>query len=267
MGARGRVGRTGRHLPAHTSLSDLHGRTYLVTGAAGAVGGAVVDLILSRGGSVVAVDALPVEHRPRLLPVVLDVSDRGGWMALRARLTEDVGRLDGLVTCAAVMEPLDGGVRAVALSAWDRTLQVNLTGALLASQAAVELATERAVIVHVGSVVASRASATAQLAYTSTKGAVAAMSRELAVECAPRGIRVNTLVAGVLATPLTASLVDNPAELRRRLAHIPLGRLGHAREIAQAAIWLLSDDASYVTGTELVVDGGLSAAFVTGREA
>jgi NAD(P)-dependent dehydrogenase (short-subunit alcohol dehydrogenase family) len=164
------------------------------------------------------------------------------------------------------MDPSDGGVDSVAADVWHRTLQVNVIGALLASQTAVALAAERAAIVHIGSVVASRGSAKAQLAYTSSKGAVAAMSRELAVECAPRNIRVNTIVAGLLSTPLTASLVEDPVELGRRVAHIPLGRLGGAREVALAAIWLLSDDASYVTGTELCVDGGLSAAFVTGRE-
>jgi len=248
-------------------VTRLDGRNYVVTGAAGAVGSEVVDLILCRGGSVVAVDELPVDHRPGLLAVLLEVSDPDAWAALRARLAADVGRLDGLVTCAAIIDPLDGGIDDVATSVWHRTLQVNLTGALLASQTTVALAAERAAIVHIGSVVAHRGSATAQLAYTSSKGAVTAMSRELAVECAPRGIRVNTLVAGLLATPLTASLVEDPIELGRRVAHIPLGRLGGAREVAHAAVWLLSDDASYITGTELVVDGGLSAAFVTGREA
>ncbi len=121
-------------------------------------------------------------------------------------------------------------------------------------------------IVHVSSVVATRASSTAQLAYTASKGAVSSISRELAVAYASAGIRVNSIAAGLLETALTAPLVAEPSELARRLAHIPLGRLGRADEVANACVWLLSDESSYMTGAELTVDGGLSAAFLTGRE-
>jgi NAD(P)-dependent dehydrogenase (short-subunit alcohol dehydrogenase family) len=118
-------------------------------------------------------------------------------------------------------------------------------------------------IVNVASFVAFVGAATAQVAYTSSKGGVLAMTREIAVEYARQGIRVNALCPGPIETPLLAELMSDPARRARRLVHIPMGRLGQAEELARAALFLASDDSSYMTGASLLVDGGITAAYVT----
>lgn len=253
-------------------MSLLEKRLVLVTGAAGAVGAATVRAVLAAGGQVIATDI----DEDRLRAAVgtdaqrirLDVTDEAEWADVASAIRGRSEKLHGLVTCAAVMDGHDGDLAGMSTAAWRRTLAVNTEGALAASRVAVELMAERGggSIVHVSSIVASRASSTAQLAYTASKGAVSAITREMAVTYAPSGIRVNSIAAGLLETPLTASLVGEPRELARRLSHIPLGRLGKPDEVASACIWLLSDESSYVTAAELNVDGGLSSAFVTGRE-
>lgn len=254
-------------------LSSLEDRVVLVTGAAGAVGSATVDAIIEAGGRVLAVDADPDALQRAFVSdavdtAVLDVTSEQDWERTASYVANEWGRLDGLVTCAAIMHGDDGDLEAMSQKAWELTHAVNTTGAMLASRAALALMRplRRGVIIHVSSIAASRGSATAQVAYTTSKGAVAALTRELAVAYAPVGIRVNAIAPGLLDSPLTHDLVAVPSELARRLAHIPMGRLGLPHEVAAATTWLLSDAAAYVTGTELVVDGGLSAAFTTGRE-
>jgi NAD(P)-dependent dehydrogenase (short-subunit alcohol dehydrogenase family) len=253
-----------------TSLKD---RIILVTGAAGAVGSATVTAVLKEGGRVIAADTegaalQELGDADDVDATTLDVTSEQAWTRLTEKISDIWGRLDGLVTCAAIMHPDDGALESLNRQVWDRTQGINATGVMLASRAAITLMQppRRGAIVHVSSITASRGSATAQMAYTASKGAVNALSREMAVAYAPHGIRVNTISPGLLATPLTSALVAEPRELARRLAHIPLGRLGFPDEIATAATWLLSDASAYITGTNLVVDGGLSAAFITGRE-
>lgn len=252
--------------------SLLKDRLVLVTGAAGAVGSTTVRAVLDAGGRVIATDideaGLSAIRSNRVQRVQLDVTNDEDWTALMSAVRRAPTALYGLVTCAAVLEHHDGDLDSMDPAAWQRTLAVNAEGVIAASRVAVELMTEqdKGSIVHVSSIVGSRASSVAQLAYTASKGAVSAISRELAVAYASRGIRVNSVAAGLLETPLTAPLIAEPAELARRMAHIPLGRLGRPEEVARACVWLLSDESSYVTASELVVDGGLSSAFVTGRE-
>lgn len=268
------MGSAGRHLSLDAPLIELSDRVVLITGAAGAVGSATVRAIAAAGGRVVATDV----DRDKLMDTVprsdtvgietLDVTSEEDWARAVSAIRDRYGSLDGLVTCAAVIGPGDGDLEQMTSDVWRRSFDVNATGVMLASRAAVALMKERrrGAIVHIGSIVANRGSATAQLAYTSSKGAVAALTRELAVTYAPLGIRVNAVTPGLLEGPLTRGLVATPSELDRRLVHIPLGRLGRPEEVAAATVWLLSDAAAYVTGSEVVVDGGLSSAFVTGRE-
>jgi NAD(P)-dependent dehydrogenase (short-subunit alcohol dehydrogenase family) len=254
-------------------MSALSSRIVLITGAAGGVGAATVEAVCRAGGHVIAVDVNEsalrrVAGTDAVQTTTLDVGDESAWRRLAEQIDDSWGRLDGLVTCAAVLHAEDGGLESVSHNAWSRTLDINVKGVMLASRAALPLmrAAGRGSIVHIGSITASRGSATAQMAYTTSKGAVESLAREMAVAYAGHGVRVNTVAAGLIETPLTAGLIAAPEELARRLAHIPMGRLGRPQEIAQAATWLLSDDASYVTGATLAIDGGLSAAFVTGRE-
>lgn len=253
---------------------NLEGRAVIVTGACGGVGAAVCSRTLDTGARVIALDEHPTTMnellRKRLLDAggeihELDVSDSAAWRALSAGLVS----VDALVTCAAVIHPEDGANGTVSGVAWERTIAVNLTGVWLACQTAIGLMRaggRGGSIVNIGSIVANLGSASAQPAYTSSKGAVLALSRELAVAHAAEGIRVNVISPGLLATQLTHDLVEEERELHRRLTHIPLGRLGVPADIAGAVAWLLSDDAGYVTGADLPVDGGLTAAFITGRE-
>jgi NAD(P)-dependent dehydrogenase (short-subunit alcohol dehydrogenase family) len=254
-------------------MKPLHERIVVVTGAAGAVGSATARAVAEAGGCVLATDVRECDVRDALDTRVietmgLDVTSEDAWDGLAKRVRATWGRLDGLVTCAAVLDPQDADIESVPRDVWEQTQAVNSTGVMLASRTAVALMRQRQTgsIVHLGSIVANRGSATSQVAYAASKGAASALTRELAVACAPLGIRVNAVVPGLLAASLTAGLVASSTELARRLAHIPMGRLGDPQEVAAAAAWLLSDEASYVTGTELVVDGGLQASFVTGHE-
>lgn len=253
---------------------NLTGRTVLVTGAAGAVGGSVCRHIDKAGGRLIAVDS----DLGKLDPVVvekilarggsvheLDVGDENTWII---HLAGVLSPIDGLVTCAAVIDiaPNPG---EPSRSAWDHTINATLTGVWLACAAVIPHMRAHGrggSIVNVGSVVAHLGSATAQPAYTSAKGGVLALSRELAVANAAENIRVNVVSPGLLDTYLIRKLIASDEELRRRLTHIPLGRLGVPTDVATTVVWLLSAEASYITGADIPVDGGLSAAFVTGRE-
>ncbi|HET8863722.1 MAG TPA: SDR family oxidoreductase [Solirubrobacterales bacterium] len=239
----------------------------LITGAAGGIGRAVAGAAIAAGARVLGVDRL--EMRPEILPehdlFRIDVGDWDAWREIEQEISSRFGRLDGLVSAAAVMHPRDGDVLDLDQEAWQDTLRSNLTGALLASQAAVRLMGESGgSIVHLASTVAHLGSAEPQLAYTASKGGILALARELAVAHALSGIRVNLVSPGLISTPLTSHLVADEQALERRLAHIPLQRLGKPEEVAEAVVWLLSQASRYVTGAEIVVDGGMTAAFLTG---
>jgi NAD(P)-dependent dehydrogenase (short-subunit alcohol dehydrogenase family) len=148
---------------------------------------------------------------------------------------------------------------------WQRVMDINLKGVWLGCRAAIPamLASGGGSIINVASFVALMGAATAQIAYTTSKGGVLSMTREIAVEYARQGLRVNALCPGPIETPLLAELMSDPARRQRRLVHIPMGRLGQAEELAKAALFLASDDSSFMTGASLVVDGGITAAYVT----
>ncbi|MEA2522213.1 MAG: hypothetical protein QOI81_1859, partial [Actinomycetota bacterium] len=175
------------------------------------------------------------------------------------------GRLDILYNNAGVMLPADGSVDTMDEAVWDTTLAVNVKGVAFGCKYGVPamLASGGGSIINVASFVAWLGAATSQTAYTASKGAVLAMTREIAVEYARKGIRCNALCPGPIETPLLMQLLSDEEKKQRRFVHIPMGRLGRAEELAKAALFLASDDSSFMTGASLIVDGGITAAYVT----
>ncbi len=178
---------------------------------------------------------------------------------------ETYGALHVLYNNAGIFPADDGGVTETDVATWDRVMDVNLKGVWLGCKHGVPpmIDSGGGSIINTASFVALMGAATPQIAYTASKGGVLAMTREIAVEHARNGIRANALCPGPIDTPLLAELLSDPDWARRRLVHIPMGRPGHAEELAKAALFLASDDSSYMTGSELVVDGGITAAYVT----
>lgn len=197
--------------------------------------------------------------------VVADVTDDESMAALFGAAERDHGRVNVVFNNAGVMLDTDGDAIDVDLATIERTLAINVTGVLLGCKHGIP-ALRRAgggAVLNTASFVASVGAATPQVAYTASKGAVLALTRELAVVHAREGIRVNALSPGPLRTELLMSFLDTNEKRQRRLVHVPMGRFGEADEMAGAAVFLASDDASYVTGANLAVDGGLTAAYVT----
>jgi len=175
------------------------------------------------------------------------------------------GSLDVLYNNAGIFPADDGGATETPVSTWDRVMDVNLKGVWLGCKHGIPamIATGGGSIVNVASFVAHMGAATPQIAYTASKGGVLSLTREVAVEHARNGIRANALCPGPVETPLLAELMSDPARRARRLVHIPMGRLGRAEELARAALFLASDDSSFMTGASLLVDGGITAAYTT----
>jgi len=180
-------------------------------------------------------------------------------------LSVNYGKLDILFNNAGISDADDDDAVNTTEEVWDRTFDINVKGVFLGCKYGIP-ALRRAgggSIINTASFVAKLGAATPQLAYTASKGAVLAMTRELAVIHAREGIRVNALCPGPLNTELLMKYLDTPEKKQRRLVHIPMGRFGEAEEMAKAVLWLASDDSSFVTGTEFMVDGGITAAYVT----
>jgi NAD(P)-dependent dehydrogenase (short-subunit alcohol dehydrogenase family) len=178
---------------------------------------------------------------------------------------ETFGALHVAYNNAGVFPADDGGVLETPEGTWDRVMAINLKGVWFGCRAAIPAMVDSGggSIVNVASFVALVGAATAQVAYTSSKGGVVALTREIAVEWARQGIRANALCPGPVDTPMLADLMSDPQRRARRLVHIPMGRLARAEEIVNAALFLASDESSYITGSQLVVDGGITAAYVT----
>jgi NAD(P)-dependent dehydrogenase (short-subunit alcohol dehydrogenase family) len=194
-----------------------------------------------------------------------DVSSGHDCEQMVAQAEREFGRLNILFNNAGIMHSDDGDAQQTDEEIWDLTMRINLKGVFLGCKAGIP-ALRRAgggSIINTASFVALLGAATPQIAYTASKGGVLAMTRELAVVHAREGIRVNALCPGPLRTELLMKFLDTEQKQQRRLVHIPMGRFGEAREMAQAALYLASAESSYVTGTEFVVDGGISAAYVT----
>ncbi len=253
----------------------LEGKVALITGAGSGIGRKSAELFAAEGAAVVAVD---INEAAALETVELirrdggvavaqraDVSDPDDAKNMIARAESEFGKLDVLFNNAGIMDSADGDVLSTSPETWDRTLDVNAKGVFLGCKYGIP-ALRRAgggSVINTASFVALMGAATPQVAYTASKGAVLALTRELAVVHAREHIRVNALCPGPLRTELLMKFLDTEEKRRRRLVHIPVGRFGEAEEMARAALFLASDDSSYMTGAELVVDGGITAAYVT----
>jgi NAD(P)-dependent dehydrogenase (short-subunit alcohol dehydrogenase family) len=253
----------------------LAGKVALITGAGSGIGRESSLLFAQHGAAVVAVDL----HRGaaedtvsaiasaggRAVAVEADVS-RGDQCARMVEAAEQsFGKLNVLFNNAGIMHANDDDAVNTDEAVWTVTMDVNARGVFLGCKYGIP-ALRRAgggSIINTASFVAVMGAATPQLAYTASKGAVLALTRELAVVHARENIRVNALCPGPLQTKLLMDFLDTDEKRQRRLVHIPMGRFGEAREIANAALFLASDESSFVTGTEFLVDGGISAAYVT----
>jgi len=256
-------------------MARLDGKVAVITGAGSGIGRVAASLFAAEGAQVVVAD-VNADHAVAVAeeitsvggsatPVAVDVSDEEEVAAMVAAAVTTYGGLNVLFNNAGIFPDDDGGVLDTPPETWQRVMDVNLKGVWLGCRAAVPamLDSGGGSIVNVASFVALMGAATAQIAYTASKGGVLSMTRELAVEYARRGIRANSICPGPIETPLLAELLSDPERRQRRLVHIPIGRFGRPEEIAKAALFLASDDASFVTGSSLVVDGGITAAYVT----
>jgi NAD(P)-dependent dehydrogenase (short-subunit alcohol dehydrogenase family) len=249
----------------------LKGKVALITGAGSGIGRQSALLFAKEGAFIVAVDVNEQAARDtaaaikNALPIRADVSKAGDCERMVAEAERKFGRLDVLFNNAGIMHSGDDDATATEESVWDLTMDVNAKGVFLGCKYGIP-ALKRAgggSVINTASFVALMGAATPQVAYTASKGAVLAMTRELAIIHARENIRVNALCPGPLKTELLMKFLDTEEKKQRRLVHIPMGRFGEAEEMARAALFLASDDSSYVTGTEFLVDGGITAAYVT----
>ena len=253
----------------------LKGKVALITGAGSGIGREAALLFAKEGASVVVVDmndaagketAAAIERDGgRATFAHADVSRSGEVEAMVAVAKKAYGRLNVLFNNAGIFPSNDGSVLETDEKTWDLVLSVNLKGVFLGCKYGIPAMLESGggSIINTASFVALMGSATPQIAYTASKGGVLALTREIAVEFARKGIRVNAICPGPVDTPLLQELFSDPARKARRLVHIPMGRLAQAKEVAQAALFLASDDSSYVNGTAFTVDGAITAAYTT----
>ena len=251
----------------------LKDRVVLITGAGSGIGHQTALACAREGAKIVAVDldeAAAAKTCAAIgagdaIAVQSDVSRAADCARMVQRAEEDFGRLDVLFNNAGISHIDDDDAVNTEEDVWDLTMDVNLKGVFLGCKYGIP-ALRRAgggAIVNTASFVALLGAATPQLAYTASKGGVLALTRDLAVVHAREQIRVNALCPGPLRTELLMKYLDTEEKLNRRLVHIPMGRFGEAEEIARTVVFLASDDASYITGTSFVVDGGITAAYVT----
>jgi NAD(P)-dependent dehydrogenase (short-subunit alcohol dehydrogenase family) len=243
----------------------LEGRVCVITGACGGIGGATAELFAREGAMVVGVDL--AGDSPGDLAVACDVTDEAAVRELYARVRAEYGRVDVLFNNAGISPDDDVSVLDTTFEAWQRVQDVNLKSVFLCCKHGIPHLLENehgGSVVNTASFVAVMGAATSQISYTASKGGVLALSRELGVQFARRGVRVNALCPGPVDTPLLRALyASDPVAAARRLVHVPMGRFAHAEEIASAALFLASDESSFVTASTFLVDGGLSAAYVT----
>jgi NAD(P)-dependent dehydrogenase (short-subunit alcohol dehydrogenase family) len=245
----------------------LEGKVCVITGAAGGIGAATAQLFGEQGATVVGVDLR--DGSPGDLSLAVDVTDEGAVQGMYHEVRERFGRIDVLFNNAGISPDDDVSVLETSYEAWQRVQDVNLKSVFLCCKHGIPHLLEnagpnRGSVINTASFVAVMGAATSQISYTASKGGVLALSRELGVEFARQGVRVNALCPGPVDTPLLRELfAKDPEKAARRLVHVPMGRFARAEEIATGVVFLASDESSFMTSTTFLVDGGLSAAYVT----
>jgi len=256
-----------------TGTGRLTGKVALITGGASGLGRVAAELFAAHGAQVVVADVIDGDEVVEAIAadggeasfVACDVTDEEAVAAAVQHTVETFGGLHVLHNNAGVMLAGDDDPVATPLDVYERTMDINVKGTLLACRHAIPVmvAAGGGSIVNVASFVAHMGAATPQVAYTASKGAVLALTREIAVIYARQGIRANALCPGPVMTPMLAKFLSDDARRQRRLVHIPMGRFGEPIEIANGALFLASDESSWMTGQSLLIDGGITAAYVT----
>lgn len=254
-------------------MNRLAGKVALITGAASGLGRTAAELFAAEGALVVVADTVDGDEVIDAIEaaggeatyVRCDVTDSDSVAAAVEHAQDQYAGLHVLYNNAGVMLSDDDGPENTSLETFETTMDINVKGVLLGCRHAIPLmlASGGGSIVNVASFVAHMGAATPQIAYTASKGAVLSMTREIAVMYARRGIRANALCPGPVMTPLLAKFLSDEARRQRRLVHVPMGRFGEPHEIAQGALFLASDESSWMTGQSLIIDGGITAAYVT----
>ncbi len=247
-------------------MGRLEGKVAVVTGAAGGIGAATVEVFQREGATVVGVDL--AEGAPGDLALAVDVTDEQAIIDMYAKVRADYGRIDVLFNNAGISPDDDASVLDTSYEAWQRVQDVNLKSVFFCCKYGIphllQTAEGRGSVINTASFVAIMGAATSQISYTASKGGVLALSRELGVEFARSGVRVNALCPGPVDTPLLRELfAKDPERAARRLIHVPMGRFGKAEEIANGVLFLASDESSFMTASTFLVDGGISGAYVT----
>jgi NAD(P)-dependent dehydrogenase (short-subunit alcohol dehydrogenase family) len=252
----------------------LDDKVCVITGAGGGMGREAAVVFTGEGAKVCVADVAPraAEETVALCPdgsafaFALDVADEDAVAGMMAATAEHFGGIDVLYNNAGISPDDDASILDTSVEAWQRVQDVNTKGVFLCCKHGIPRLLERGggSVINVASFVAILGAATSQISYTASKGAVLSMSRELAVQFARQGVRVNALCPGPVETPLLLNLYGgDPAAYERRRIHWPMGRLGKPREIVNAALFLASDESSFVNGAAFVADGGITAAYVT----
>ncbi len=242
----------------------LEGKVCVITGAAGGIGEATAAVFEREGARVVGVDLR--EHSVGALALQSDLTDEQAVSELYARARAEMGRIDVLFNNAGISPTDDASVLETSFDAWERVQAANLRSVFLCCKHGMPHLLEAGggSVINTASFVSVLGSATSQISYTASKGGVLALSRELGVEFAKRGVRVNALCPGPVDTPLLRELyAKDPEQAARRLVHVPMGRFARAEEIANAVLFLASDESSYVNATTFLVDGGITGAYTT----
>jgi NAD(P)-dependent dehydrogenase (short-subunit alcohol dehydrogenase family) len=249
-------------------MGRLDGKVCVITGAASGIGAESARLFGEEGAIVVGVDLAADSAGD--LAIAADVTDEDQVAAMYATTKEQFGRIDVLFNNTGINPPDDQSAVDTSLEAWQRVQDVNVRSVFLCCKHGIPhlVAGGGGSVVNTASFVAVMGAAVSQISYTASKGAVLSLSRELGVEFADRGVRVNALCPGPVNTPLLKELfAKDPDKAGKRLVHVPMGRFGEPEEIARAALFLASDDSSFVTATTFMVDGGLSGAYLTPGQA